>query len=657
MQRKLSIDIETYSSYNLKDVGVYKYTEAPDFAILLLAYAFDDEPVQVVDLANGEQLPDEVANALAHYCGVELCAHNAAFERVCINKHFEYDFQTEISQWSCTMVHASMLGLPLALDQVAKVLRLTDQKDARGKALIKHFCQPCKPTKANGQRTRNTKDTDPEKWAEFIEYCRQDVVVERQIRNKIAWHELPASERELWCLDQKINDTGVLLDVPFIKNAIRIDADYRARLEREAIELTGLDNPNSVAQLRGWLEAETGSAVEKLRKDDVTTMLDTVSSDTAKRVLEIRQEMSKTSNKKYFAMLAGICADGRFRGLFQFYGANRTGRWAGRLVQVQNLPKNKIENEDLGLARSLVAEGDADTLENYYGNVPDTLSQLIRTAFVAPDGSRLVVCDAAAIEARIIAWLANEKWRLEVFATHGKIYEASASQMFKVPLDSIAKGMPNYPLRQKGKIAELALGYGGGVGALTTMGALKMGLEESELQPLVNAWRDANPAVVRLWRAVEAAAITAVQTGERQTVKPGIQFYCKNSVLFVQLPSGRCLSYMRPKIKPGKFGGDALAYEGLNQTTKQWMGEDSYGGKLVENITQAIARDCLATAMLRVDKAGYKIVMHVHDEIVMQMPDDAGSLAEVEALMSEAIPWAPGLPLGADGFESNYYKK
>lgn len=652
--RKLSIDIETYSSLNLKDVGVYKYTEAPDFAILLFAYAFDEEDVQVVDLASGEELPDEVVDAML-YDGMTLCAHNAAFERICINKYFGFDIQPE--QWACTMVHAAMLGLPLALGQVAKVLKLDDQKDTRGKTLIRLFCGPCKPTKANCFRTRNTSIDKPAEWAEFIEYCRQDVVVERKVRNKVAFYVIPQNEIDLWCLDQRINDRGVLLDVPFIENAIRIDAAYRVRLEREAVEITGLDNPNSVAQLKAWLEAETGENIDKLTKDSVTALLSNPNPEHFDRLLTIRQEMSKTSNKKYNSMLAGICADGRFRGLFQFYGANRTGRWAGRLVQVQNLPKNKIEGDDLDLARCLVAEGDGEMLELLYGNVPDTLSQLIRTAFIASPGNRLVIADAAAIEARIIAWLANEKWRLEVFATHGKIYEASAAQMFKVLFESIVKGMPNYVLRQKGKIAELALGYAGGVGALITMGALKMGLLEEELQPLVNAWRAANPNIVRFWKAIESAAITAVATGERQTVKPGIQFFTKNSVLFIQLPSGRCLSYMRPKLKPGKFGGDSLTYEGMNQTTKQWQREDTYGGKLVENITQAIARDCLASAMLRIDKAGYPIVMHVHDEAVSDVPQDFGSLAEVEQIMSESLPWATGLPLGADGFESNYYKK
>jgi DNA polymerase len=653
MPRKLSIDIETYSSYDLSEVGVYKYTESPDFAILLFAFAFDNEPVQVVDLASGEKLPDDVADALSGYDDVELCAHNAAFERVCIDKYFGH--KTDIAQWHCTMVHASMLGLPLALGQVAKVLKLADQKDARGKLLIRTFCGPRKPTKSNSS-LRNLPTDEPEKWAEFIEYCRQDVVVERNIRNKIAWYEIPQTERELYCLDQKINDTGVLLDIPFIENAIRIDADYRARLEKEAVELTGLDNPNSVAQLKKWLEQETGGAIEKLTKDTVTQLLGNDNSERVDRLLTIRQEMSKTSNKKYHAMLAGVCADGRFRGLFQFYGANRTGRWAGRLVQVQNLPKNKIEGDDLDFARRLVAEGDAEGLEFFYGNVPDTLSQLIRTAFIAPTGNKLRVCDFSAGEARVIAWLAKEKWRMDVFATHGKIYEASASQMFKVPIDSIVKGGANYELRSKGKIAELACGFGGGVGALEKMGALKMGLRQDELQPLITAWRVANLRIVLFWKAMETAAITAVETGEKQTLQFGISFHVRNSVLFMTLPSGRQLGYMRPKLSPGKYGA-SLSYEGMNQTTKQWQREDTYGGKLVENCVQATQRDWLAFALLSVDKAGYPIALHVHDEVVTDVPETFGSVADLEHVMTEPIPWAAGLPLKAEGFESNYYKK
>lgn len=646
--RKLSIDIETFSSYNLKDVGVYKYVESPEFAILLFAYAFDDDDVRVVDLANGEELPGEVIDAIL-YDDITLCAHNAAFERTCINKHFGWEIPAE--QWSCTMVHAAMLGLPMALDQVAKVLKLEDQKDTEGKNLIRYFCVPCKPTKANGERTRNLPEHAPEKWAKFTEYCRQDVVVEREVKKKVNFYEIPQIEKDLWCLDQRINDTGVLLDVPFIKNAIRIDAAYRQRLEAEAVELTGLNNPNSVSQLKQWLEAETGETVDALRKDNVTELLKSTTNAQVERLLIIRQEMSKTSIKKYKAMLSCICKDGRARGLLQYYGANRTGRAAGRLIQVQNLPR--ILLKDIGTAREVVAAGDGEMLELLFGNVPDTLSQLIRTAFIAPYNTRLIVSDFSAIEARVVAWLANEKWRLEVFTTHGKIYEASASQMFKVPIAEITK---ENPLRQKGKIAELALGYGGGPNALITMGALKQGLTEPELKPLVDAWRNANPSIVRFWKALESAAITSVETGTRQSVKPGIHFFCKNSVLFIELPSGRRLSYMRPKLSQGQYG-PSLSYEGVNQTKKLWLRENTYGGKLCENVTQAIARDCLMHSMLRIHAAGYKTIMHVHDELVIEMPDGVGSLKEVESIMSEAFSWSMGLPLGADGFEGNYYKK
>ena len=691
MLRTLAIDIETYSSVDINKAGVYKYVEAPDFEILMLAYAFDDEPVQIVDLAGGEVLPQEVFKAL-HDPYADLTAHNANFERTCINTFFKYAVPPE--RWSCTMVHAAMVGLPMALGQVANVLKLEQQKDTEGKALIKYFCTPCKPTKANGGRIRNLPEHAPEKWEKFKAYCVQDVVVEREIRNKVAFYEIQQSEKDLYCLDQRINDTGVLLDLQLINNAIRIDAEYRTRLEAEAVRLTGLSNPNSVQQLKGWLEAETDTDITKLRKEDVTALLGSTDSDVAKRVLTIRQEMSKTSIKKYAKMLDYEGKDGRARGLLQFYGANRTGRWAGRGIQVQNLTKND-DRLDIDIARRCVLAGDGEMLELLYPSVPDMLSQLMRTSFIAEQGKRLIVVDAAAIEARIIAWLANERWRLEVFQGDGKIYEASASRMFHVPIESIDK---KSPLRQKGKIAELALGYGGGEGALETMGALRMGLTEDELQPLVDAWRKANPGIVKFWKQMESAAIEAVLTKSRTYVSPGIYFYFDRGVLFMQLPSGRSLSYMRPQVKTNTlvqitytedaerykkvkkrtcamaiaaavvrtgaavysgepFEVNSLSYEGMNQTTKQWQRRPTYGGSLTENACQAIARDCLADAMTRVDAAGYSIILHVHDEIVMEMPEGEGSLDEVERIMSEPLPWAPGLPLGADGFESKYYKK
>lgn len=647
--RTLSIDIETYSGTDLKEVGVYKYVEASDFAILLFAYAFDGEPVRLVDLASGEQLPAEVEDALTDE-DILKTAFNANFERTCIAKHFNITLPPE--QWECTMVKASMLGLPLSLEVVARVLKLEQEKMSSGKALIRFFSLPCKPTKANGQRTRNLPEHDAAKWSEFGQYCVQDVVVEREIRKKISFFSMPAQEEKLWQLDQQINDTGVLLDPVLIKNAIRIDSLYRVRLTEEAIELTGLDNPNSAAQLKTWIGAETGTTVEKLTKEEVPVLLENTDCQIVKRVLNIRQEMSKTSVKKYEAMSAAICTDNRVRGLLQFYGANRTGRWAGRLVQVQNLPR--ISLKDLDLARVTVKSNDSDMLEMLFGNVPDTLSQLIRTAFIAPDGHRFIVSDFSAIEARVIAWLAGERWRLEVFKTHGKIYEASASQMFKIPIDQIKKGSD---LRQKGKVSELALGYQGGPNALIKMGALTMGLTEEELPKLVAMWRNANKAIVNFWETTENAAIRAVEEGVPMVIQHGIRFHVEKGILFITLPSGRRLAYLRPRLVPSKFGGFSLAYEGMNQTTKQWCKQDTYGGKLVENIVQAVARDCLAHAMLAVNKAEYKIIMHVHDEVVLEVPAGFGSVAEVNSIMSQPIPWAKGLPLAAESFETNYYKK
>lgn len=644
----LSIDIETYSSNDLSKSGVYKYVEAPDFIILLFAYCYDNGPVQLVDLASGEMIPGEVRKDLVDPCVIKT-AHNANFERTCIAAYLGILLPAE--QWSCTMVHAAMVGLPLALETVARVLHLSQEKNAAGKALIKYFSVPCKPTKTNGMRTRNLPEHAPDKWQEFRAYCIQDVVVEREVKNKISFFQVSGKEQKLWALDQRINDTGILLDPAFVKNAIRIDSEYRERLTEEAIRLTGLNNPNSAAQLKSWIGEETGTEVEKLTKEAVPVLLQGTDSDTVKRVLNIRQEMAKTSVKKYEAMTKVICKDQRVRGLLQYYGANRTGRWAGRLVQVHNLPR--IDLKDIDLARQLVVNGDGELLEMLYGNVPDTLSQLIRPAFVAPAGHRLIVADFSAIEARVIAWLAGEHWRLDVFKSHGKIYEASAAQMFKVPISDIKK---DSPLRQKGKVAELALGYQGGPNALISMGALKMGLVEEELPKLVAMWRQANKAIVRLWDTVGNAALDTVETGEARTIKHGIKFSIEKGSLFIQLPSGRKLSYIRPKIRDGKFG-PVLYYEGMNQTTKQWGLQDTYGGKLVENIVQAIARDCLAEAMLRLDDAGYKIVVHVHDEAVMEMPDGEGSTEEVNKLMSAPMPWAKELPLSVESYETYYYKK
>ncbi|MFA9212969.1 MAG: DNA polymerase [Candidatus Methylacidiphilales bacterium] len=653
--KTLAIDIETYSSFDLIKSGVYKYVEAPDFSILLLACSFDGKPIELFDLTQPTTDPKIREKSRLVYQAltdptVLKTAFNANFERTCIAKFFNLVLPPE--QWECTMVKASMLGLPLSLDQVAKALQLTEQKDAIGKTLIRYFSLPCKPTKANGERLRNLPEHDLDKWQQFKNYCIQDVKTELAIREKIKFFEIPTTEKKLWCLDQKINDTGLLLDANFVQTAINLSNRNTERLTNEAIRLTSLDNPNSAAQLKVWLSGETGETVISLTKEAIPLLLKNTDCEIVSRVLTIRQEMAKTSVKKYEAMKKGICNDNRVRGLLQFYGANRTGRWAGRLVQVQNLPQNHLI--DLDLARTVVASGDLEMLEMLFGNVPDTLSQLIRTAFIAPKEHRFIVADFSAIEARVIAWLAGEKWRLDVFNTHGKIYEASAAQMFKVPIESITKGSP---LRQKGKVAELALGYQGGPNALIKMGALKQGLTEEELPKLVAMWRNANKAIVRLWSVVENAAIEAVQEGKAVQIMFGVRFFIEKGILFIELPSKRKLAYLKPNLKPNKFGGLSLTYQGLDQTTKQWGVQITYGGKLVENIVQAIARDCLAEKMLLVDEAGYKLVLHVHDEIVCEEPNSHVRLGEINKLMGEPIQWAKGLPLTADSYETKYYKK
>lgn len=641
----LAIDIETYSSVDIKSCGMYKYAQAPDFAILLFAYSFDGGPVQVIDIAQGKMPPDYIMSALTDPSVIKT-AFNAAFERTCISEYFLIDLP--VKQWECTMAKASMLGLPLSLDMVAKVLKLEDGKKD-GKALIRYFAMPCKPTKANGGRTRNMPANDPERWAQFIEYNRRDVEVELAIRERIAFFNIPNMERKIYQLDQRINDTGVLLDPVLIENAIRMDDEIRERLTAEAVDLTGLDNPNSPAQLKNWLSTETGGAVTSLTKEAIPVLLEQTEDEAVTRLLNIRQEMAKTSVKKYEAMAACIGSDQRVRGLLQYYGANRTGRWAGRLVQVQNLPRNEMR--DLDLARQLVRDGDLEMVEILFGNVPNVLSQLIRTAFVASPGHRLMVADFSAIEARVIAWLAGERWRLEVFKTHGKIYEASAAQMFRVPIEAVTKGSD---LRQKGKVSELALGYQGGPNALIAMGALTMGLDEEELPRLVKMWRNANKAIVDYWEVVGNAALEAVETGAPVTITHGIRFHVQQGILWITLPSGRKLAYYKPHIAENRFGSPALKYWGMD---KIWTVQDTYGGKLVENIVQAIARDCLADAMLRLDAAGYRIVMHVHDEVVLEMPHGKGSLDEVNSIMGQVIPWAKGLPLTADSYETSFYKK
>lgn len=646
----LAVDIETFSSTDLIKCGVYRYVEDPAFEILLFGYAFDDDPVEVVDLASGEELPGEVVKALQDPYAIKT-AFNANFERTCIAKHFGWVQPPEA--WRCTQVHALTLGLPTNLEAVAKAIKPQAQKDIAGKALIRYFSVPCKPSKANGWRTRNLPGHAPKKWGRFKAYCRRDVEVERDIRKALMRFPMLPVEQKLWELDQKINDGGVRVDPVLVKNAITCDTEYQGRLTEEATRLTGLDNPKSVSQLKTWLLDTEGVEVESLSKDTVPELLKQAESVTVKRVLELRQEMSKTSVKKYLAMDRSRCSDDRIRGLLQFYGANRTGRWSGRLVQVQNLPKNTMP--DLDLARQLLLAGQYEALELLFDSVPVTLSQLTRTAFIPSPGYKFLVADFSAIEARVIAWLAGEKWRMDVFKTHGKIYEASASAMFKVPIEEITKGNP---LRQKGKIAELSLGYGGSVGALIAMGALKMGLNEEELLDLVKLWRQANLKIIKLWWDVEKAAMTAVREKTTALMQYGLTFSYESGIFFIQLPSGRRLAYVRPRIEnDDRFNKPKLTYEGIEQGTKQWGRLNTYGPKLVENIVQAVSRDCLAEAMLRLDGYGYKIAFHVHDEVVLEVPKSEGSLEVVNEVMSRPLDWAPGLPLRADSYETDYYKK
>ncbi|MEC1771923.1 DNA polymerase [Schinkia azotoformans] len=645
----LSIDIETYSSVDLVKCGVYAYCESADFEVLLFAYAVDEEEVQIVDIASGEKLPDALLKALTDPAVIKT-AYNANFERTCLAKFFGKPMPPE--QWRCSSVHALMLGLPGHLDGVAKCLKLKEQKMKEGKALIRYFSVPCKQTKVNGGRNRNLPEHDPDKWLTFKDYCKQDVEVERQIRKKLEAFPIPKMEQKLWELDQNINDDGVLIDITFVSHAIQADTVFQENLYKEAVSLTGLENPNSPAQLKDWLQLQ-GLEVDSLAKKNVEALMAEVENPDVKRLLELRQAMSKTSVKKYEAMERSICPDHRIRGLLQFYGANRTGRWAGRLVQIHNLPRNDMK--DLEIARNLLKSGNYEALGLLFDNVPDVLSQLIRTAFIPSKGHRFIVADFSAIEARVIAWLAGERWRMEVFQTHGKIYEASAAQMFKVPIETIDKGSP---LRQKGKIAELALGYGGSKGALKQMGALEMGLTEDELPELVSAWREANPNIVNLWWDVEAAAIKAVKEKAVVKMQYGLTFHYIRGILFITLPSGRSLAYVRPRIgMDERFGKEQLTYDGVEQGSKQWGRIATYGGKLTENIIQAIARDCLAVAMLRLAEAGYRIKFHVHDEVVLEVPNGTRAMEEVEELMGQPIDWAPGLPLSADSFETEYYKK
>ena len=655
----LSIDLETYSSVPIAKAGAQKYIQSPDFEILLFAYSLDGGDVQIIDLAQGELLPQWLASALSDPQYIKH-AYNASFEWGCLSKFMG---TLPIDQWRCTMFHGLYCGYTAGLDATGKALGLPadKQKLSTGKALIRYFCVPCAPTKTNGGRTRNYPRHDPAKWALFKEYCIGDVTTEMEILHRLENFPVPPELEKQWQTDVLINARGVAVDMDMVRGALWIGETTRDQLTEEAVTLSGLDNPNSVKQLMQWLEEELDEELTDLRKDTVSRLLNgNLTNDTARRMLEIRQELGKTSTKKYNAIEAAVCADGRVRGLLQFYGANRTGRWAGRLVQVQNLPRTYVE--PLPLARDLVKRRETASLRALFGSVPDTLSQLIRTSFIAELGNALVDADFSAIEARVISWLAGESWRLDVFRTHGKIYEASASQMFGVPLERIKKGNPEYALRQKGKVAELALGYQGSTGALIKMGALDRGLTEAELPDIVNRWRDANKRIRDLWYSMEAAAVQVIQTGQPVGLRSLVlarEMDAGNNLDFltIRLPSGRKLYYAHPSLGQNQWGKPSITYMGMDQTTKKWKLIETYGGKLVENCVQAIARDCLAEAIERLEAANYPVVFHVHDEVVVECTAERASLDDIAAIMGQPVSWAPDLPLGADGWVGAFYKK
>lgn len=664
MLRHLSIDIETKSSVDIGKAGLYRYAQSEDFEVLLFAYQMGDGEVELVDLAQGEQIPENVQLMLKDVAVVKH-AYNAAFEWYCLNRA---GYETPLEQWRCTMIHGLYCGYTAGLDATGKAIGLPQdkQKLTTGKALIRYFCVPCKPTKSNGNRTWNLPRHAPEKWELFKEYCKQDVVTERAILKRLNYFPVPEEEQELWQQDIRMNAFGVRVDSKLIEGALTIDGVSSAELTEEAINITGLQNPNSTAQLKVWVEKELSDSLEAdvelpgLRKEDVSMLLERNDlSKEIRRVLEIRQQLGKTSIKKYVAMETAKGTDDRVRGLTQYYGANRTGRWAGRLVQLQNLPRNYLKTLDY--ARQLVKEKNYDGIRFLYGNVPDTLSQLIRTAFIPSKGHKFVVADFSAIEARVIAWLAGEQWVNEVFATHGKIYEATASQMFHVPIEKIVKGNPEYSLRQKGKVATLALGYQGGTAALIAMGALNMGLAEEELPDIVQRWRNANPRIRDLWYAVEQAALTTMQTAQPQGIN-GLIFRYEGELMYgqsfltVQLPSGRKLFYPKPFLKENQFGKMAIHYYTVGQQTKKWEVASTYGGKMTENIVQAIARDCLAETLRRIEQLGLQVVFHVHDEVIIDAPMEV-TAEQICDLMAEPISWAPGLLLKGAGFESSYYMK
>lgn len=644
--KTLSIDLETYSSADIGKTGVYRYAEAPDFEVLLFGYSIDGANPQLVDLASGEQIPEAVLGALTDP-SVTKWAFNASFERVCLSRYLGLPSGTylEPQQWRCSMIWSAYLGLPLSLAGVGAVLKLEKQKLETGRDLIRYFCQPCTPTKANGGRTRNRPSDAPDKWTMFKSYNLRDVETEMAIQEKLARFPVPEFVWDEYHFDQEINDRGIRLDMDVVENAIQIDAISKAELTEKMQTLTALENPNSVVQMKAWL-AEHGLEVESLGKKEVCAMLRDAPPDLAEALL-LRQQLAKSSVKKYQAMQNCVCADGRAHGMFMFYGANRTGRFSGRLIQIQNLPQNHMP--DLDEARDLVRTGNYDALQTLYDSVPDVLSELIRTAFVPYEGGKFIVADFAAIEARVIAWMADEQWRLDVFKKGGDIYCASASQMFGVPVEK--RGI-NGHLRQKGKIAELALGYGGSVGALKAMGALEMGIPEEELKPLVDAWREANPNITQLWWDVDEAVKETV-LDKVPTETHGLRFVYEKGFLFIELPSGRRLAYVKPRIGENKFGGESVTYEGIG-STKKWERLESYGPKFVENVVQALSRDILCYAMKTLRCCN--IVAHVHDEIIIEA-DPAVSLEAICEQMGRTPPWANGLILRADGYETPFYKK
>lgn len=647
--KKLSCDIETFSDVDLIRCGVYKYADSPNFEMLLFAYAVDDGDVHIIDIAGGEELPEEIIQAIKSDTVVKT-AYNAQFERVCLSRYLKLPEGEYLNpqSWYCTAVQAAELALPLSLADVGSVLGLERQKMTEGKELIKYFCVPCKPTKSNGNCTRNRPCHDINKWETFKKYCMRDVDVERQIADKLKMYPISDEEHRLYVLDQIINDRGVLVDSELAEQAVKLNSIQTAVAVEQAYMITGFENPNSVTQLKQWLK-ENGVEIESLSKKDVKSLADETDGDVSE-MLKLRLLMAKTSVKKYEAVIRSVCSDNRVHGMMRFCGANRTGRWSGNILQPQNLPQNHLP--DLTLARDIVKDGDFEMLDMMFGNVPNVLSELIRTVLIPKPNHRFIVADFSAIEARVLAWIAGEQWRIDTFKNGGDIYCASASKMFKVPVE---KHGVNGELRQKGKISELACGYGGSVGALKNMGAVEMGVQENELQGLINDWRNANPHIVRFWYEVGNATMKAIK--EKTTVPLGkLVFAYERGILFIRLPSGRRLSYIKPRIGTNRFGGDSITYMGIN-SAKKWDRLETFGGKLTENIVQGTARDLLANALINAANAGYDTVFHVHDEIICEVPNSYGSVEELCRLMCIKPDWADGLPLNADGFECEYYKK